>query len=173
MCAHYPREWARSDDEHKLLPGVAEFFRTWPGSDVAGWPGEEGEAELALGAAEGGCWTGVESDSADAFPFVGDVPGRPGHVVAAGFNGHGMPRILLSAAHVAPLVLAGLGVAWTAPGLVRGYPPLPGPFVVTAARVEALRGVDAGIAYDACVKGHEDSVKKPFCNEKRCLFWKE
>lgn len=136
------------------------------------WPGAEDEAELALETAEGGNWTGVESDSIDSFPFVGAVPDRPGHIVAAGFNGHGMPRILLSTAYIIPLVLTELGVKWTAPKLVEKYPPLPEPFVATAERIKALQTADANAGYVASVKGHEESAKKPFCNDKRCLFWK-
>lgn len=173
VCAHYPHEWVRSDEENKLLPGVAEFYKTWPKSDIVAWPGKEDEAEFALETAEGGNWTGVESDSVDAFPFVGTVPDRPGHVVAAGFNGHGMPRILLSTAYITPLVLTELGVKWTAPKLVKEYPPLPEPFVATAERIEALQTADAKAQYDSSVKGHEESAKKPFCNDKRCLFWKK
>lgn len=139
---------------------------------MVNWPGAEDEAELALETAEGGNWTGVESDSIDSFPFVGAVPDRPGHIVAAGFNGHGMPRILLSTAYITPLVLTELGVKWTAPKLVEKYPPLPEPFVATAERIKALQTADSKAGYEASVKGHEESAKKPFCNDKRCLFWK-
>lgn len=31
----------------------------------------------------------VETESADSFPFVGAVPHRDGHFIAAGFVGHG------------------------------------------------------------------------------------
>lgn len=173
VVAHYPHDWCQSDEENKLLPGVAEFYKTWPKSSIVDWPGEEDEAELALKTEEGGNWTGVESSSIDSFPFVGAVPNRPGHIVAAGFNGHGMPRILLSTAHITPLVLEELGIKWTAPKLVEKYPPLPEPFVATGDRIKALQTADAKADYDASVKGHEESAKKPFCNEKRCLFWKK
>lgn len=173
MVAHYPHEWVRSDEENKLLPGVAEYFKAWPKSEVVDWPSKENETELGLETTEGGNWTGVESDSIDAFPFVGAVPDRPGHIVAAGFNGHGMPRILLSTAHITPLVLKELGVNWTAPKLVEKYPPLPEPFMATAERIRALQTADANANYEASVKGHEESAKKSFCNEERCLFWKK
>jgi hypothetical protein len=32
--------------------------------------------------------------SADSLPHVGEVPGKPGQLIAAGFNGHGMPVVL-------------------------------------------------------------------------------
>jgi hypothetical protein len=31
----------------------------------------------------------VETNSADMFPFIGPVPNRAGHFIAAGFAGHG------------------------------------------------------------------------------------
>lgn len=34
--------------------------------------------------------------SADFMPHVEEVPGKPGQFIIAGFNGHGMPQILLS-----------------------------------------------------------------------------
>lgn len=93
--------------------------------------------------------------------------------MAAGFNGHGMPRILLSTAHITPLILEELGVKWTAPDLVASYPPLPEPFVVTDERVKAFTEADAKKNYEASVSAHEASAVKPFCNEPRCLFWKK
>jgi hypothetical protein len=35
--------------------------------------------------------------SADLMPFIGEIPSRPGQMIMAGFTGHGMPQILLSA----------------------------------------------------------------------------
>jgi glycine/D-amino acid oxidase-like deaminating enzyme len=32
--------------------------------------------------------------SSDFMPYVGDVPGKLGQLVIAGFSGHGMPQIL-------------------------------------------------------------------------------
>jgi glycine/D-amino acid oxidase-like deaminating enzyme len=39
--------------------------------------------------------------SADSLPHVGNVPGKPGQFIAAGFNGHGMPVAYLSGKAVA------------------------------------------------------------------------
>ncbi|PVH75270.1 FAD dependent oxidoreductase [Cadophora sp. DSE1049] len=41
-------------------------------------------------------WTGIMGYTADELPFVGEVPGRPGQFVAAGFSGHGMARVFLT-----------------------------------------------------------------------------
>jgi glycine/D-amino acid oxidase-like deaminating enzyme len=45
--------------------------------------------------------------SDDGFPYVGDVPDKPGQYICAGFNGHGMPQIFLSAKAIAQVVLLG------------------------------------------------------------------
>ena len=46
------------NDDDKQMEGVAEFFRSWPATDVKGWEAENPELELAVD--EGGCWTGSE-----------------------------------------------------------------------------------------------------------------
>lgn len=146
---------------------------TWPKSEVAGWPAAEAAAELALPADEGGVWTGIVSPTADSFPFVGPAPGRDGQFIAAGFGGHGMPRILLATAHITPLVLDALGIKWTAPALVAAYPPLPAPFVVTDERVQSLQGAGMQAAeYEDSLKEHEECAMKDYCNGPRSLSWK-
>ena len=49
-----------------------------------------------------------------------------------------MPRILLSAAHLAPLILQSLNLSTKMPDLVEPYPPLPLPFKLTAERLDRL-----------------------------------
>jgi glycine/D-amino acid oxidase-like deaminating enzyme len=43
--------------------------------------------------------------TSDDLPHVGKVPGKPGRFVIAGFNGHGMPQIFLSAKGVAQMIV--------------------------------------------------------------------
>jgi len=43
--------------------------------------------------------------SFDSLPHVGEVPGRPGQMILAGFNGHGMPVIWLAAKGMVEMVL--------------------------------------------------------------------
>lgn len=45
--------------------------------------------------------------SSDGMPHVGEVPGKPGQLICAGFSGHGMPQIFLSAKAVACMALGG------------------------------------------------------------------
>jgi hypothetical protein len=78
-----------------------------------------------------------------------------------------MPRILLSTAHITPLILASLGVEYTPPTLVAPYPPLPKLFHVTKERVERLQTVDVAEKYESHVKADLESAKKPFCQDVR------
>jgi glycine/D-amino acid oxidase-like deaminating enzyme len=45
--------------------------------------------------------------SSDFMPYVGQVPDKPGQMLLAGFSGHGMPLILLSAKAVVQMLLNG------------------------------------------------------------------
>lgn len=45
--------------------------------------------------------------SSDGFPHVGEVPGKEGQLICAGFSGHGMPQIYLAAKAIADMVLDG------------------------------------------------------------------
>ncbi len=45
--------------------------------------------------------------SADGIPYVGAVPGRPNQFIIAGFTGHGMPQVFLSAKGLVSMVLQG------------------------------------------------------------------
>lgn len=58
-------------------------------------------------------WTGVMGYSWDSHPHLGEVPGREGQFVLAGFNGHGMPVIFLGAEGVSRMVDGGVAVGET------------------------------------------------------------
>ncbi|KAH6886963.1 FAD dependent oxidoreductase-domain-containing protein [Thelonectria olida] len=168
LLSHYPEKCYPNDEEDKQFEGVPEFFQSWPGSDVVGWLGNN-PAELAKDVNEGGCWSGVDSNSVDGFPFVGAVPDHDGHFIAAGFSGHGMPRILLSTAHITPLILDDLSVKYSSPSLVVPYPSLPKPFHATAERIGLLQKIDAAAHFENFAKDSLESAKKPFCNDARSL----
>ena len=138
ITTHVPERMA-NDREDIQFPGGPEYAERWAADDIVGW---HGKSELAREAHDGGVWTGVWGNTADAFPFVGQLPRQPGNFVAAAFNGHGMPRILLTTAHLAPLVLDHLGIPHKTPESLEGAPPLPSPFVITQERVDELRKVD-------------------------------
>ncbi|KXS95921.1 hypothetical protein AC578_5198 [Pseudocercospora eumusae] len=166
LC-HRPEDSFPNDEEDKQISGIADFFQTWPASDVVGWEGPD-PAELCKDVNEGGCWTGIETTSIDSFPFVGPVPNRNGHFIAAGFVGHGMPRILLSTAHITPLILASLHLEHKMPATTAKFPPLPTPFHATPERLQHLietASVEAKV--QAYRKSCEASAQKPFCNDER------
>ncbi|PYH41995.1 NAD(P)/FAD-dependent oxidoreductase [Aspergillus saccharolyticus JOP 1030-1] len=52
-------------------------------------------------------WTGIMGYSYDSHPHIGQVPNKPGQYICAGFNGHGMPVVLLSAKGLAEMIATG------------------------------------------------------------------
>ena len=48
--------------------------------------------------------------SSDGFPHVGAIPDKPGQFICAGFSGHGMPQVFLSAKAIATMVVQGKDV---------------------------------------------------------------
>jgi glycine/D-amino acid oxidase-like deaminating enzyme len=49
--------------------------------------------------------------STDSIPHVGEVPSKPGQYICAGFTGHGMPQIFLSARGIASMIAEGKSFA--------------------------------------------------------------
>ena len=138
-------------------------------------------------ASQADCCT-VETNSADNFPFIGSVPNRDGNWMAAGFAGHGkhshlesnlcaqltiagMPRILLSTAHIIPGVLDSLGFEHQQPALAAPYPSLPKPFLITAERIERLQDTDLAARAQAHRERCKESSQKPFCRGERDMMW--
>ncbi|OCF32124.1 FAD dependent oxidoreductase superfamily protein [Kwoniella heveanensis BCC8398] len=161
LTVHDPKQYVNNDREDEQFRGVPDFYAGWPKRDVVGWTGRD-PAELERSVEEGGVWSGVYSTSIDSFPFVGPVPKNKGHFVAAGFAGHGMPRILGSTAHLAPLVLADLGVKSNTPSTATIFPPLPEPFQATEERIQRLQSVDALAKFQKEIDEGLVSSKKPF-----------
>ncbi len=60
-------------------------------------------------------------------PHIGPIPNRPNQYICAGFNGHGMPLILLSTKGVAKMIREGCNFADTG---------IPGVFQTTEARLK-------------------------------------
>lgn len=52
-------------------------------------------------------WTGIMGATADGRPFVGEVPGKTGMWISAGFNGHGMVLCLKSAEALVKMITEG------------------------------------------------------------------
>jgi glycine/D-amino acid oxidase-like deaminating enzyme len=57
-------------------------------------------------------WTGIMGATSDGRPFVGQVPGKKGMWVCAGFNGHGMVLCVKSAEALVGRMLEGTWAKW-------------------------------------------------------------
>ncbi|EXJ85630.1 hypothetical protein A1O1_05996 [Capronia coronata CBS 617.96] len=88
--------WHNNSDDSQLIPGAAEYFDGYMQRLFHGW--EDSGAQVTH------IWTGIMGYSSDLMPWVGELPGKPGIYVLAGFTGHGMPRILGCATAIASLV---------------------------------------------------------------------
>lgn len=78
-----------------------------------------------------------------------------------------MPRILLSADHVAQLVLESLAAEYSQPLLATAYPPLPQPFRTTPERIAGLQNTDFAAIVKDYRSGCAESARKSFCNISR------
>ncbi|CAF1250379.1 unnamed protein product [Adineta steineri] len=79
---------------------------------------------------QNGCkqmWTGILGFTSDLLPFVGELPDQSNGYVIAGFNGQGMPRILLCARALIDLVLGRIDKIEEL---------IPEPYVITKNRLE-------------------------------------
>jgi hypothetical protein len=78
-----------------------------------------------------------------------------------------MPRVLLSSAHIAPLILDTIGFEHEKPRLAASYPLLPKPFHVTAERVARLQDTDTDAITKSFKERCETSAKKSCCDAGR------
>lgn len=88
--------WHDNIDDSELIPGAEKYFENYMQRTFHGW--EDSQAQVT------DIWTGVMGYSSDLMPWVGEMPGKPGIFVTAGFTGHGMPRVLGCSAALAALV---------------------------------------------------------------------
>ncbi|KJY01925.1 fad dependent oxidoreductase superfamily like protein [Zymoseptoria brevis] len=93
-------EWYDVVDDSKLIEPAKKYFDGYMQRHFNGWEDS--------GAYTNKIWTGIMGYSSDGFPHVGEVPHKPGQYICAGFTGHGMPQIFLSAKAVATMVLGNL-----------------------------------------------------------------
>lgn len=78
--------WHKNINDSELIPGGEKYFTDYMQRMFHGW--EDSGAKIT------NIWTGVMGYSSDLLPWVGEVPGKDGVYINAGFTGHGMPRIL-------------------------------------------------------------------------------
>ncbi|KAL4780066.1 FAD dependent oxidoreductase-domain-containing protein [Aspergillus varians] len=96
---HDLKDWYNNTDDTRLIDSAAHHFDGYMQKYFHGWE--------ATGAYTDRVWTGIMGYTTDSLPHVGHVPGKPGQFIVAGFNGHGMPQVFLSAKGVAQMVLTG------------------------------------------------------------------
>ncbi|KAJ5688797.1 hypothetical protein N7462_003189 [Penicillium macrosclerotiorum] len=90
-----PEQWYNNADDGTLIQNAEHYFDGYMQRTFHGWENSEAHVKHI--------WTGVMGYSADSLPHVGNIPGKPGQFIAAGFNGHGMPVVYLSGKAVAKM----------------------------------------------------------------------
>ncbi|KAG2411499.1 hypothetical protein HFD88_009054 [Aspergillus terreus] len=76
-------QWYNNPDDASLIQKAEGFFDGFMQRTFLDWQDIHSSIKHI--------WTGVMGYSADSLPHVGEIPGKPGQFIAAGFNGHGMP----------------------------------------------------------------------------------
>ncbi|CVK92212.1 related to oxidoreductase [Fusarium mangiferae] len=102
-----PESWYNNVDDTQLIEPARRYFEDdYMQRTFVGW--EESGARVDR------VWSGIMGYSTDSLPHVGEVPGRDGVFVIAGFHGHGMPVIFLAAEGIAAMTQ---GLAYEKTGL--------------------------------------------------------
>ncbi|EED23993.1 FAD dependent oxidoreductase superfamily [Talaromyces stipitatus ATCC 10500] len=99
---YYPflEQWYDNVDDSTLIEEVKDYYDGYMQRNFHGW--EETGAKVDKS------WTGVMGYSWDSLPHVGALPGESDQYVLAGFNGHGMPVVYLSALGIAKMIRDGV-----------------------------------------------------------------
>ncbi|KAI1391455.1 FAD dependent oxidoreductase [Hypoxylon trugodes] len=114
-------QWYRNYDDATLIGPTVPYFDNWAERTFEGWEGRETKTERV--------WTGIMAYSADDSPHIGRVPSKPGLYICAGFNGHGMPNVLLCAKGLAEMIRSGLPFSETG---------IPASYQTSAARLRKI-----------------------------------
>lgn len=93
---HDRSHWYGVTDDSKLIEPAADYFDGLMQRHFNGW--EESAAVTDQ------VWTGIMGWSSDFMPFIGEVPGKDGQYITAGFSGHGMPLIYLASRALADML---------------------------------------------------------------------
>ncbi|BEI80771.1 hypothetical protein CcaverHIS002_0113000 [Cutaneotrichosporon cavernicola] len=83
-----PRDLYGIDDDSVVVPKFREWLANYCRDNYVDW-GPESEGEGLARA-----WSGIMCHSVDMRPLVGEVPGKTGMFISAGYNGHGMATIV-------------------------------------------------------------------------------
>ncbi|CAG7562639.1 unnamed protein product [Fusarium equiseti] len=74
-------------DDSTITAEIIDSLVRFPKTYMRGWTSEKSDVSHA--------WSGIMGFTADEFPFVGQLPGRPGQFLSVGYTGHGMARVFL------------------------------------------------------------------------------
>lgn len=74
-------------DDSSVNPAVINNLLSMPREHFVSWVGDGNNQNDVRYA-----WSGILGFTPDGYPYVGEVPGKRGQFVLAGFNGHGMAR---------------------------------------------------------------------------------
>ncbi|KAI4604221.1 hypothetical protein KJ359_000352 [Pestalotiopsis sp. 9143b] len=92
----HPEQWRDVVDDSQLVPAATKYFDGFMERTFVGWDKAESEVDKL--------WSGIMGYTEDSEPHIGKVPSKDGLFICAGFNGHGMPLVLLSAKGVAKML---------------------------------------------------------------------
>ncbi|OQD67475.1 hypothetical protein PENPOL_c003G07576 [Penicillium polonicum] len=115
---HQKDRWFDNVQDNEIIGEAVPYFSGYMQRYFRGWEDSQMKATSV--------WTG--SYSSDFMPHIGEVPGRSGQFVIAGFTGYGMPKILLSSKGLAAMVRDGCSFEQTG---------LPGAFQTSKERNES------------------------------------
>ncbi|OAA57389.1 FAD dependent oxidoreductase [Niveomyces insectorum RCEF 264] len=95
--------WYDNVGDDALIGAAAHYFDGYMQRNFTAWE------KTPIGATK--VWTGIMGYASDNLPHIGAVPGRSNQFILAGFSGHGMPQVFLSAKGVAAMVMGGVSFA--------------------------------------------------------------
>ncbi|KAL3446356.1 FAD dependent oxidoreductase [Aspergillus insuetus] len=96
---HDHSQWYNVTDDSKLIEPAVSHFDGLMQRTFKGWENSGAKTDRV--------WTGIMGWTSDFMPYVGEVPGKPNQMILAGFSGHGMPLILLSAKAIVQMIRQG------------------------------------------------------------------
>ncbi|ETS73732.1 hypothetical protein PFICI_14678 [Pestalotiopsis fici W106-1] len=93
---HVRDSWFDNVRDDELVGDAVSYFDGYMQRHFRGWEDSGAKTDQV--------WTGIMGYSSDFMPHLGEVPGKAGQYIIAGFSGHGMPEILLSSKGVAAMI---------------------------------------------------------------------
>lgn len=91
----FKKKFYNSVDDSTLIEGTYDYFDGYMQRHYYTWKNAKSEIELI--------WSGILGYTTDGLPMIGEI--ENGKYIIAGFNGHGMPRVFLSARELVKSVL--------------------------------------------------------------------